>query len=74
MDQDKNYLEDPETSMASNFQKVFGWYVVLNRITSNDITKHQYVLEKKMIEVFNQLTYIIQHDQLQAELQKKTFK
>lgn len=74
MDEDKNYLEDAEGSMASNFQKTFGWYVVLNRITSNDITKHQSVLEKKMIEIFNQLTYIIQHDRLQAELQKRALK
>ncbi len=71
MDEDKVIMDDAPSDMASDFQKVFGWYVVLNRITGNDITKHEAILKKQLIEILNQLTFIIQHDRLQAELLKK---
>jgi hypothetical protein len=74
VDESKTYLEDEETSMANNIQKAFGWFFVTNRIVGNDFTKHEYVYQKKVTEVLNQLTFLIQHDRYQAEMQKKAFK
>ncbi len=71
MDEDKNNMDDEEGSMASNFQKAFGWFLVVNRITGNDFTKHEVVYQKKVMEVLNQLSFLISYDQEQIRLQKK---
>jgi len=71
MDKNKNIMDLEEDYMGSNFQKVFGWFVVVNRITENDFTKHEYVYEKKLIEVLNQLTYLIEYDRERERLVKQ---
>ena len=74
MDENKTYLDDAETDMATNFQKAFGWFLVVNRIAGNDFTKHENIYQKKVTEVLNQLTFLIQYDRYQAEQQKKILK
>ena len=74
MDETKNNLEDPQTDMANNLQKAFGWFLVTNRIAGNDFTKHEYIYKKNVTEVLNQLTFLIQHDRYLVEQQKKGFK
>jgi hypothetical protein len=71
MDQGQDFVDDAQGDMVSNFQKAFGWYVVINRVTGNDITKHEAVFQKTLIEILNQLTFLIQHDKLQEQLLKK---
>lgn len=57
--------------MEGNFQKVFGWFVVVNRVSGNDFTKHDHIYQKGIMEVLNQLSYLIEYDKEQARLQKK---
>ena len=73
MDQNANAMDYEETSMEASFQKTFGWYVIINRITGNDITKHEFVFEKTLIEILNQATFLIQYDQLQAKMREQSF-
>jgi hypothetical protein len=74
MDENKVTLDDEEVDMANNFQKAFGWFLVINRINGNDFTKHEVVYQKKVTEVLNQLTFLMQYDRYQNEQQKKAFK
>lgn len=60
-----------ESSMEITFEKRFGWYVVLNRLSDNKINEHDKILDKKIIEALNQLTYLIGLDQEQIKQQKK---
>jgi hypothetical protein len=71
MAENQNDLDNEEDDMESNFQKSFGWFVVTNRITGNDFTKHDYIYEKTINEVLNQLSYLISYDNEQLRLQKK---
>jgi hypothetical protein len=71
MDKNQADMEDEEIYMASDFQKAFGWFVVTNRVTANDFTKHEFVYQKKVMEVLNQLSYLISYEQEQIRLQKK---
>jgi hypothetical protein len=45
--------------------------LVLNRIAGNDFTKHEYIYQKGLNEVLNQLSYLIEYDQEQIRIQKK---
>ncbi len=74
MDEDKINLGDEEMDMGSNLQKTYGWFVVVNRITQNDFTKHKTIYESKIMEVFNQLSYLIEYDKHMTNLQKKQTK
>jgi hypothetical protein len=71
MDEDKARMEYEEDDLGNSFQKTYGWYLVVNRITSNDFTKHEFVYQKKLMEVLNQLSFLIQYDQEQIRLQRK---
>lgn len=64
-------MEDYEDDSQNSFEKVYGWFVVVNRVTENDITKHDIVYKKKLIEVLNQLSYLLDFDK---EMEKKTKK
>jgi hypothetical protein len=64
-------MEDEETDMGNSFQKVYGWFLVVNRIAGNDFTKHEYIFNKKIMEVLNQLSFLIQYDEEQQRLMKK---
>ena len=64
-------MEDTEISVENDFQKSFGWYVVVNRIAGNDFVKHDYVYQKGVMEVLNQLSYLISYDKEQERIMKK---
>lgn len=72
METDTDYMEGAAPDSEFSFQKAFGWFAVLNRITENDIVRHETVLNKSLIEVLNQLTYLIQYDKLIEAAQKAT--
>ena len=60
--QDENDLEVQEGYMDPSFAKAFGWYAVLNRIAQDDITRHNQVLTKKVLEILNQYLYIVEKE------------
>jgi hypothetical protein len=60
-----------EDDLQNSFQKSFGWFLVVNKITDNDFTKHEYIYKKKVMEVLNQLSYLISWEQEQIKQQKK---
>ena len=74
MDEDKDSLDGEEMDMGFNFQKTYGWYLIVNRVTRNDITKHEVVYQKKIMEVLNQLSFLLDYDKEQIKLQKKQSK
>jgi hypothetical protein len=71
VDQNENNVEYEEDNMENTFQKIYGWYLVVNRIAGNDFTKHEYIYNKKVMEVLNQLSFLIEYDKEQIRLQKK---
>lgn len=73
MEEDKAYMEGAAVDSEVSFQKAFGWFAVLNRLTENDIIRHEAVLKKPLIEILNQLTYLIQYDKLMEAAQKAAF-
>ncbi len=64
-------MDDVEDDLQNSFQKSFGWFLVVNKITDNDFTKHEYIYKKKVMEVLNQLSYLISWEQEQIKQQKK---
>lgn len=73
MEEDTTYMEGAAPDSEVSFQKAFGWFAVLNRLTENDIIRHEAVLKKPLIEILNQLTYLIQYDKLMEAAQKAAF-
>jgi hypothetical protein len=71
MGEDKDNMDNVEDDIQGSFQESFGWFLVVNRITSNDFTKHEYVYKKNITEVLNQLSYLISFDIEQERLIKK---
>ena len=71
---DKTIMDKPEEPEELTFEKRFGWYVVVNRLTNNNINEHNKVFEKKIIEVLNQLAYIIELDKETEKRMKKQMK
>lgn len=63
-----DYVED---DIQNNFQKTFGWFLVVNKIADNDFTKHEYIYKKNITECLNQLSYLIAWEQEQIKQQKK---
>lgn len=71
MDENQNAVDDEEVHMGNGLQKTFGWLVVVNRIAGNDFTKHEYVYQKKVTEVLNQLSFLIALDHEQEKARKR---
>lgn len=67
-------MEDEEANVGNSFQKVYGWFLVTNRLTDNDITKHEAVYQKNITEVLNQLSFLIEYDREQTRLQNKAMR
>jgi hypothetical protein len=74
MDQDKTSMEDEEDNLHYSFQKTFGWFIVTNKIAGNDFGKHDLIYEKNLVEVLNQLSYLVQYDREQERLMKEAQK
>lgn len=64
-------LADP---MEVSFEKRFGWYVVINKVTGNRIEAHNEIFNKKVLEVMNQLVYLVEYDKEQDRLHKKAMR
>lgn len=71
MEADEVDMAYVENDIQDSFQKTFGWFLVVNRIAENDFTKHEYIYKKNIIEVLNQLSFLIQYDKEQERLTKK---
>lgn len=71
MEADEVDMAYVENDIQDSFQKTFGWFLVVNRIAENDFTKHEYIYKKNIIEVLNQLSFLIQYDKEQERLAKK---
>ena len=74
MDEDKANVGDEEMDIRSNFQKAYGWFIIVNRVAANDIAKHELIYQKKLIEILNQLSYLLDYDREQKKLQNKQTK
>ncbi len=74
MDSTKILDKELEAGMEDSFEKRFGWYVVLNRVAKNDIGRHNQIFEKKIMEILNQLLYMVEYDKEQIRQQKKQTK
>ncbi len=64
-------MEDVEDLLQGSFAETYGWLIAVNRITENDITKHSVIYKMSILEVLNQLSYMIAWDQEQLKAQKK---
>lgn len=64
-------MDDVEDDLQNNFAKTFGWFIVVNKLTENDITKHNIIYKMNVVEVLNQLSYVIAFEQEQIKAQKK---
>lgn len=64
-------MDDVEDDLQNNFAQTFGWFIVVNKLTENDITKHNIIYKMNVVEVLNQLSYIIIWEQEQIKAQKK---
>lgn len=71
MDPNKANMEFEENDMENSFQKVYGWFIVVNRLTENDFTKHSVIYESNIMSVLNQLSYLINYGQEQEKRMKK---
>ena len=71
MDDIKNDMDPQETNLDLSFEQRFGWYVVLNRVSENLLKDHDKIVEKNVVEVLNQLLYLIEYDKEQIRLQKR---
>jgi ribosomal protein L16 Arg81 hydroxylase len=58
----KDAMEDEKNPYERSFEERFGWYVVLNRVAQDDISRHTEITEKSIIEILNQLSYIIEKE------------
>lgn len=71
MDEDKASVGPKENDNERSFQKVYGWFIVVNRLSANDFTKHETIYQKTVVEVLNQLSFIINYEQEMDRLTKK---
>ncbi len=71
MGPNKDDMANVEDDIQNGFSQVFGWFLVTNKISDNDFTKHEYIYKKNILEVLNQLNYLVQWEREQERLMKK---
>ena len=71
MDEVKDDMDFEEDNNKNSFQSVYGWFIVVNKLSGNDFTKHEYVYQKSVVEVLNQLSFLINYEQEQDRLMKQ---
>ena len=71
MDEDKARMVLEEDDNERSFQKVYGWFIVVNKLSGNDYTKHKIVYESNVVEILNQLSYLINYDEEQERIMKQ---
>ena len=72
MDENQTVMDDERFDNERSFQKVYGWFVVVNKLASNDITKHETIYQKTVVEILNQLSYTINYEQEMNRLSKQS--
>jgi hypothetical protein len=68
---DKVRMEMEKENMDKSMEEKFGWYLVLNRIADDDITRHDSIAKKGIIETLNMLSYLIEKDKEEVKRMKK---
>jgi hypothetical protein len=68
---DKVRMEMAKENMEQSMEEKFGWYLVLNRIANDDITRHDSITKKGIIEALNMLSYLIEKDKEEVKRFKK---
>lgn len=68
---DKVRMEMAKENMEQSMEEKFGWYLVLNRIANDDITRHDSIVKKGIIEALNMLSYLIEKDKEEVKRMKK---
>ena len=71
MGEDQTHLEVQKGNQddgTTTFEGTFGWYAVINRLANDDITKHDQILSKSLVETLNQMVYVVAKDK---EIQKR---
>ncbi len=68
---DKVRMEMAKENMDKSMEEKFGWYLVLNRIANDDITRHDSITKKGIIEALNMLSYLIEKDKEEVKRFKK---
>lgn len=71
LDGDKVRMEMEKENMDKSMEEKFGWYLVLNRIANDDITRHDSITKKGIIEALNMLSYLIEKDKEEIKRMKK---
>jgi hypothetical protein len=71
MDEDKVSMETQEATTDRSFQSVYGWFLVVNRLATNDITKHETIYQKGVVEILNQLSYLINLQEEEERIMKQ---
>ena len=71
MERNKVRLEEQEETMDITFEKRFGWFAILNRVADDDIGRHDEIISKGVIEILNQLSYLIEKDKEMVKQQKR---
>ena len=74
MDYPENYTPESEENVVNTFEKRFGWFAVINRISGDDITKHNSILDTTILGALNQLLYLMEKDKEIIRLQKEQMK
>ena len=69
---DKNSMDYEEMDNPNSFEKTYGWYIVVNRLSGNDFTKHKIVYDSNVMEALNQLSYIINYEEEQERIRRLT--
>jgi hypothetical protein len=64
-------MEMEKENMDKSMEEKFGWYLVLNRISNDDVTRHDSVSKKGIIETLNMLSYLIEKDKEEIKRMKK---
>ena len=72
MDEDKARMVLEEDDNERSFQKVYGWFIVVNKLSGNDYTKHKIVYESNVVEVLNQLSFLINYDEEKERIMKQS--
>lgn len=70
MDEDEIRMEVQEADKQS-FAQRFGWYLIINRVAGDDITKHDIVYKKPLVEVLNQVSFLVEKDREIEKERKK---
>tara|TARA_R110000822_G_C15098967_1_gene471640 strand:+ start:273 stop:518 length:246 start_codon:yes stop_codon:yes gene_type:complete len=71
LDADKIRMEMEKEDMDKSMEEKFGWYMVLNRIANDDITRHDSIVKKGIIETLNMLSYLVEKDKEEVKRFKK---